>query len=66
VVDDKITSAASEFILFGGIIWLSVGLHALSNQERNLTVFVLLGWFCILIGIFLSFKAQKEEDNLSR
>ncbi|MCD6143404.1 hypothetical protein [Thermococcus sp.] len=66
MLDDKMASAASEFILFGGIIWLSVGVYSLSNQEHDLSVFVLLGWFCILIGIFLSLKAQKEEDNLSR
>lgn len=66
MLDDKMASVASGFILFGGIIWLIVGVYSLSNQERDLSVFVLLGWFCILIGIFLSFKAQKEEDNLSR
>lgn len=63
-MEDEIRSTASKFIIFAGIIWLSVGFRALNDQESNLSVFVLIGWLCMFTGVLLSLKAQKEEETL--
>jgi len=64
--DDETRTTASEFIIFAGIIWLSIGFRALNEQESNLGVFVPIGWLCIFIGMLLSLKAEKEKESFRR